>query len=49
MNGITKCQILQIQSIDIVKFVFEVVTERKTDDKSVQKMQKMFNIVHDKS
>lgn len=49
MDDFTTCQILQIQSIDIVKFVFEVVEERKTDDESVQKMKKMFDIVHNKS
>ena len=49
MDELTKCQILQIQGIDIVKFVFKVVGERKTDDESVQKMKKMFDIVHDKS
>lgn len=49
MDEFTTCQILQIQSIDIVKFVFKVVTERKTDNDSVQKMQKMFNIIHNKS
>ena len=47
-NSATKAQIAQIQGIDIIKEVCNIVQYHYNSDKHMNKLQRMFNIVHEK-
>lgn len=45
-DNYTKCQIVQIQAIDIVKFLVNAIDIRDVTCETTNKIQKMFNLVH---
>ncbi len=48
LNAATKAQIIKIQCLDIIKYVFEVIESVDTRDETVEKVQLMFDVLHDR-
>lgn len=48
LNEATKAQIIKIQCFDVLKYVCEVIEYGDVRDETVEKVQRLFDIVHDR-
>lgn len=47
-NEATKSQIIKIQCLDVLKYVCEVIEYGDIRDETVEKVQLMFDVLHDR-
>lgn len=47
-NAATKAQIIKIQCLDILKYVCKVIETGDIQEETVKKVQKLFDILHDR-
>ena len=48
LNDASKAQIIKIQCLDLLKYVCKVIEDGDIREETVKKMQKLFDIVHDR-
>ena len=48
MNEETRAQIIKIQCLDVLKYVCKVIENGDISDETVEKVQLMFDVLHDR-
>lgn len=48
LNDATKAQIIEIQCLDILRYVCKVIKTGDIREETVKKVQKLFDVLHDR-
>ena len=48
LNSATKAQIIEIQCLDLLKYVCKVIEVGDIRDETIEKVQKLFDVLHDR-
>lgn len=48
LNDATKAQIIKIQCLDILKYVYKVIETGDIREETIKKVQKLFDTLHDR-